>query len=331
VSADGDQPGLEQWARAVADGRGIELREEMRRTTYAESDRLRNLMYDARFEGRPAVLKLYDDEVINVEAESLRQWHAVNRSAMLGAPELFADEIVSLTRGWLLIEKLPGDGRFLESPLSEQERERFLDVFVEYRANFPRSPNRPLALAERHDAFQFHTFRLMQSVEKASTREQEREFRGEDKVLDSDAFVRRLGRALERLRAVLSERPLHWGHGHVKPIDVFRYPGGERWALTDFGHTKMLPDGYEPAFAIWWDRLVQAAPDDYGAWRAGIEAWSESFLARFDELDRDVLEASLLERSLATVLDDLVLSGEYAADERAARLALHERLIDELS
>ena len=331
MSASADPPPLDEWARAIAARHGIELREEMRRTAYASSARLRNLIYDARYEGRPAVLKLYDDEVINVEAESLRQWHEHNRSRILTAPALYLDEIVSLTRGWLLIEKLPDEGGFLESPLPDEQRERFLDVFLEYRANFPRSPNRPLALAERHDGFQFHTFRLMQSVEKASTREQEREFAGQKPVLDSDAFVRRLRGALERLRSALSDRPLHWGHGHVKPIDVFEYPGGDRWALTDFGHTKMLPEGYEPAFAIWWDRMMQAAPSDYTSWRAGIDAWAERFLARTENLDRDVLAASLLERSVATVLDELVLSEDLAEDERAARLELHERLIDDLS
>jgi hypothetical protein len=322
---------LDEWAREVAGRHGITLGDELRRTTADVSDRPRNLMYEAGYEGRPAILKLYDEEVISVEAESLQQFREHNRSRVLGAPELYLHEVVSLTRGWLLIEKLPDDGRFFESPLSEDERERFVNVFVEYRRNFPRAPNRPLALAEMHDAAQFHTFRLMQAVEKASTREQQREFAGERPVLDRDAFVERLDRALERLRRELGGRPLHWGHGHVKSPDVYEYPSGDRWALTDFGHTKMLPDGYEPAFAVWWDRMMDAPPVEYSRWRAEIHDWSARFVQRVDDLSDDIMRASLLERSLATVLEWLALEDDLPADERGARLELHERLIDELS
>jgi len=322
---------LDEWARDLAARHGITLGDELRRTTADVSDRPRNLMLDAEHEGRAAILKLYDEEVITVEAESLQQFHEHNRSPVLGAPELYLHEVVSLTRGWLLVEKLPDDGRFFASPLSRAERERFVDVFVEYRRNFPRAPNRPLALAEMHDAAQFHTFRLMQALEKASTREQQREFAGERPVLDRDAFVERLDRGLDRLRTVLGGRPLHWGHGHVKSPDVYEYPSGDRWALTDFGHTKMLPEGYEPAFTIWWDRMMEAPPARYGEWRAEIDEWSARFVDRVDDLSEEIVRASLLERSLATVLEWLALEDELPGDEREARLGLHERLIDDLS
>jgi hypothetical protein len=322
---------LDEWAREVAARHGIALGDELRRTTADVSDRPRNLMYEARHEGRSAILKLYDEDIITVEAESLQQFHEHNRSPALGAPELYLHEVLSLTRGWLLIERLPAQGRFFESPLSEDDRGRFVDVFVEYRRNFPRAPNRPLALAEMHDAAQFHTFRLMQAVEKASTREQQREFAGERPVLDRDAFVERLDRALERLRSELGGRSLHWGHGHVKSPDVYEYPSGDRWALTDFGHTKMLPDGYEPAFAIWWDQMMGAPLAEYRRWRANIDDWSARFVDRIDDLSEEIMRASLLERSLATVLEWLALEDDLADDERDARLELHERLIDDLS
>jgi hypothetical protein len=322
---------LDEWAREVAGRHGITLGEELRRTTADVTGRPRNLMYEASHEGRAAILKLYDEEVITVEAESLQQFHEHNRSRVLGAPELYLHEVASLTRGWLLFEKLPDDGRFFESPLSEDDRQRFVNVFVEYRRNFPRAPNRPLALAEMHDAAQFHTFRLMQAVEKASTREQQREFAGERPVLDRDSFVERLDRALESLRGDLGGRALHWGHGHFKSPDVYEYASGDRWALTDFGHTKMLPEGYEPAFTIWWDRMMAAPPADYRDWRAEIDDWSARFVGRIDDLGDEVMRASLLERSLATVLEWLALADDLPDDERSARLELHQRLIDDLS
>jgi hypothetical protein len=93
----------------------------------------------------------------------------------------------------------------------------------------------------------------------------------------------------------------------------------------------MLPDGYEPAFAIWWDQMMEASPRDYADWRVEIDDWSERFVDRVDGVDHEILRAGLLERSLATVLEWLVLEDDMAPDERAARLQLHERLIDDLS
>lgn len=324
-------PGLEEWAAQIAADHGFELRDEMRRTAYDFSERLRNVMYEAEYRGRPAILKLYDDEVVNVEAESLLQFHEHNSSETLTAPELYLHEIASLTRGWLLIEELPSEGRFFESPLRTEDRERFVDVFVEYRRSFPRSPNRPLALAEFQDGYRFHLFRLMQAVEQASTRGQERAFAGEPAVLDPEEFAARLERGLERLRAVLGGQPLHWGHGHIKPADVYEYEAGDRWALIDFGHTMMLPEGYEPALAIWWDQMMGAPPGDYGAWRAELDDWTKRFVNALDDLSPDAVGAGLLERSLHTVLAWLAIDDEMADDERRARLELHHRLIDDLS
>jgi hypothetical protein len=112
---------------------------------------------------------------------------------------------------------------------------------------------------------------------------------------------------------------------------VYEYASGDRWALTDFGHTKMLPDGYEPAFAVWWDRMMEAPPAEYRRWRAEIDDWSARFVDRIDDLTEEIMCASLLERSLATVLEWLALEDELPDDERNARLELHERLIDDLS
>src|SRR5215218_5997835 len=139
---------LESWANEIVERHGLRRRDELRRTTHDLSDRLRNLIWEVEHEGRPAVLKVYDDDVVNVEAESLRAFHDSNRSRILTAPQLRLYETVSLTKGWLLMEKLPDDGHFLESPISEGERDRFIELYCEYRRNFPSSPNRPLALAE---------------------------------------------------------------------------------------------------------------------------------------------------------------------------------------
>jgi hypothetical protein len=134
---------------------------------------------------------------------------------------------------------------------------------------------------------------------------------------------------MDRVRALFKGRELHWGHGHFKPSDLFEYADG-RWAITDFGHTKMLPEGYEEALAIWWDQMIMGPPGDYDRWRADIDDWTQRFLEAEPGLDRDVLSAGLLERALATVLDSIALEDDMASDERRDRLELHYRLIDDL-
>jgi hypothetical protein len=108
------------------------MREELRRTTHDLTGELRDLIWEVERGRRAAVLKVYDDDVVNVEAESLRV-HESNCSRTLTAPDLYRFETVSLTKGWLLIEKLPDQGRFLESPLDRRERDTFVELFCEYR------------------------------------------------------------------------------------------------------------------------------------------------------------------------------------------------------
>jgi hypothetical protein len=331
VSEGQDDKPLDRWAHDIAEKHGLELKEELRRTTHDLSDRLRNLIWEVEYRGRPAVLKVYDDDVVNIEAESLRAFQETSRSTTLTSPELYLSEEVSLTKGWLLIEKLPDDGRFFESPLEEHDRERFVELFCEYRRNFPREPNRPLALAESQDAFRFHAFRLMQALETASTREQERAFDGEPPVLEHDDILPRLEAVMDRLSQVFTGRALYWGHGHFKPADVYEFAGAERWAITDFGHTKMLPEGYEPALAIWWDQMIMAPDEDYRRWRGEIDDWARRFLEAEPQLDGEVLSAGLLERSLTTVLETLAIEEDLSRKERDEQLRLHYALIDELA
>jgi len=321
---------LDSWADEITERHGLRRRGELQRTTHDLSDRLRNVVWEVEYEDCPAVLKVYEDDVVNVEAESLRAFHDSNRSEVLTAPKLYLFEIVSLTKGWLLIEKLPEDGRFLESPLEQDERGRFVELFCEYRRNFPRRPNRPLALAEAQDAYRFHSFRTMRALATASSRDQQRVFAGEPPVLQPEELLPRLEATLDRIRAVCKGRELHWGHGHFKPADLFAYGDG-RFAITDFGHTKMLPDGFEEALAIWWDQLITTDPDSYDDWRPQIDDWARRFVAAEPELDSGQLWAGVTERALANVLETIALDDDMSAEQRRKRLELHYRLIDALT
>src|SRR3712207_490142 len=130
---------------------------------------------------------------------------------------------------------------------------------------------------------------------------------------------------MDRIRAVFQGRGLQWGHGHFKAADIFAFPD-DRWAITAFGHTKMLPEGYEESLAIWWDQMIMDASHDYARWSADIDDWAQRFLQAEPELDDEVLTAGLLERALASVLESIALEDDIAPEERRHRLQLHYRL-----
>jgi hypothetical protein len=306
----------------------LRMREELRRTTHDLTGELRDLIWEVERGRRAAVLKVYDDDVVNVEAESLRV-HESNCSRTLTAPDLYRFETVSLTKGWLLIEKLPAQGRFLESPLDRRERDTFVELFCEYRRNFPRSPNRPLALAEMQDAYRFHSFRTMQALETASTREQQRAFTGESPVLDPDELLPRLEAAMDRVRAVFKARGLRWGHGHSSPPTYT----STRTAAGDHGLRahQDAARGLRGALAIWWDQMIMEPAEDYDRWRTDINDWAQLFLSAEPDLDDELLSASLVERALATVLESIALDDDMPPGERRQRLDLHYRLLDDLA
>lgn len=323
---------LEVLAQEVATAHGIEVGEVIHRTEYFHTNRLRNLIFDATYQGHPVVFKLYDDIVVNVEPESMQVYAAVNKSELLRPPKYYVGEALSLTKGWLVMEKLAAaDGAFWKGQLEPDQRKQFVKLFAEYRANFPRQPNRPLALAEQADAIDYHAYRLVQALDKASSKEQQRAFAGKPTVLDSAEFIDRWQRALGRFRQVFSERPLHWGHGHFKAIDVFARKDGT-FVLTDFGHTKMLPDGYEPALAIWWDQMVANDPTQpFDEWLAQIQDWTRLFAAQIDEAqDPEVFAANLIERAMAAIMTNVVTQDDMPDDEQQARVTQLYRLIDTL-
>lgn len=86
----------------------------------------------------------------------------------------------------------------------------------------------------------------------------------------------------------------------------------------------------EEALAIWWDQMVMRPRESFDAWRADIDDWRQRFLDAEPQLDHDVLSASLLERTLANILESIALEDDTAPEERRNRLELHFRLIDDL-
>jgi hypothetical protein len=291
----------------------------------------RNAIYTGTYHGKPAVLKLYDEPQPTDEPRALAAFHRSKQHTILRAPKLYASGIVSPTRGWLIMERLAGTGHFLRSPLAIVEREEFLHVFMAYRKSFPRKPHRPLTLLEQLPAHEYHTVRISRWLQLAVDTEIARPLR--QQALIGKEFAPLYEAALVLLRKEFKNRKMLWCHGHVKPKEIFQCADGS-FALTDFAHTRMYPEGYELAFIIWADWLL---PGNwrlaYSQWRKPIQDWLQLIrpiavqlgYTRVDAL----LHASLVERTLGTILAD-VESLDLSYAERRGRLTHLFRFLREL-
>ena len=311
---------------------GFVLGEKLYSGTFYSKDFIRNIIYAGTWQGKPAVLKAYDDPRLSDEPQSLEAFNRAGATGGLRAPELFASRVESPKRGWLIMERLEG-GSFFHSPLSLLEKETFVGLFLAYRRQFPQEPTRPLTLTEQLPASEYHRTRITRWLGLAVEKEEGRRMRGYLLLLNAGEFLPRYLAAFAVLDREFARRRMIWCHGHFKPQEIYRLPHGSH-VLTDFAHSKMYPEGYELAFIIWADCLMKSDwRMSYERWKVGIDEWLEVFRARrddfgFERLD-DLLRASLLERCLGTILADITAS-DRPRDELDGRLYLLLRLTDEL-
>lgn len=325
---------LHQWAQHLAQQTGFKLGQCIYQGEYYTKDKVRDVIYDGAYHGKPAVLKVYDDPRLTDEPAALAAFHQYNTSTILTAPQLYASEMVSPQKGWLIMEKLPDGGQFFASPLKPQEREQFVQLFVEYRRNFPATPTRPLTLAENLPAHEFHLFRISRWFELATTKEQARAVAGEQQLFNASEFIPQYLRGLALIRREFSQRSMVWCHGHFKPKELYQAADDNRFYLTDFAHTKLYPEGYELAFIVWSDWLMGGDwRMDYGQWKQGVNSWLELFSPvasqlNISEVDR-LMTASLTERVIGSLLADICAT-DRPRNESLARTALLSRLLNEL-
>ena len=229
------------------------------------------------------------------------------------------------------MERLEGQGHFMHSPLSAADRVKFLLVFMAYRKGFPTKPHRPLTLLEQLPAHEYHTVRISRWLQLAVDTEIARPLH--QQALSAKAFVPLYEASLQLLRKEFKNRKMFWCHGHVKPKEIFQCADGT-YALTDFAHTRMYPEGYELAFIVWADWMLPGnwrLP--YRQWRKPIQEWLQlirpvAVQLGYKRVDA-LLHASLVERTLGTILADVeALDLSYA--ERRGRLKHLFRFLREL-
>jgi len=323
---------LQIWAEDMATKNGFILDRFIYSGEYYTSGNVRSVILSGIYQGQQTVFKAYDDPRLSDEPLSLKRFNENNTSKFLIAPKLYAYELISSKKGWFIMEKLPDNGSFFQSPLNKQLRQDFIKAFLEYRNNFPYEPTRDLSLAENLPSNEFHVHRINGWFRLANDKEEEMLSQGKARLLDIQEFIPNYIKALDKIREDFKGRKMIWCHGHAKPQEF--YQSGELTYLTDFAHTKLYPEGYELAFVIWADYLMAGDYKlNYQEWRKGIFAWVDDFEKVAEKLKivnyREFIKTCILERVLGTILAD-VCTSDRPREEKEARLNLLNQLLDEL-
>lgn len=315
---------------------GFELGEKIHEGLYYRFAQTRDIVYNGKWQSLPAVLKVYDDPRLRFDGLSQSSFNQQNRSEVLTAPTVYRHQITSPTSGWLIMEKLPEKGQFFQSPLPPAERAEFLKLFLEYRNNFPKKPNRPLSLLEQLPSQEYHCHRINRWFELATKRAADLQSQNQESVIIGSEFLPLYINALDIIRQKFAGREMRWCHGHFTPNQVFKVANKELYYLTDFGHCKMYPEGYELAFIIWSDWIMRADFNlPYKGWREGIGDWLDAIMksdiARESNLTCSLLNVAILERLLGTVLADIGATDQILREEQEARLNLAYQAIKDFT
>ncbi len=323
---------FETYSRQIAQKANFEIDEIIYAGTFYTQEHIRNMIFTGVYQNKRAILKVYNDPRLSDEPVAHEAYNKNNTNSQLVAPELYAYEVIGPKEGWLIMEELPEGGEFFKSPLGENKDE-FVELFLRYRQTFPKTPTRDLTLREYLPADKFHLMRINLWFHLAMEREESEKADGKEPVLDPKEFMPRYLKSLELIRAVFPKVKMQWVHGHFKPQELYKTKNSDKYYLTDFAHSRMLPQGYEMAFIIWADHFMRADWQmSYDEWREEVFEWIEKFRPVAAELgidDYDVLiRASIVERCLGTILADIAASDKPRV-EKLARLALLYKLIDE--
>lgn len=324
---------LHTWAQEIAKKNNFKISKKIYEANYYLQDCLRNVIYSGIFNKKSAILKVYDDPRPTVESVSLKDFNKSNKSRKLIAPELYAFDAISSHKGWLIMEKLPEDGKFFSSPLNPEKRKEFLDIYLEYKRHFPGKPTRKLTLVEKLPANKFHLLRIGRWFELANDRELDLEMKGKKPFLDVKLFFPLYLKALTLMEREFQKRKMQWVHGHFKPKEIFYSPQNDIYYLTDFAHNQLFPEGYELAFMVWADHLqTDSWKLSYGEFRKITYEWLKDLRPIAKELKikriEALLRASMVERLIGYILAD-VCASDRPNKEKKIRLDYSLRLLEE--
>lgn len=272
--------------------------------------RTRSLVYEGTWNGsngeQPAEYKIYDDPREMNEEAGLKLFHEVNTSDRIRAPRLLVSHIDSAHSGWVIMEKFAEEPKeYFAPPLSDEKRKEFVDIFREYRRHFPEK--NPAAESET-TAVEFHTQRIVRWRALAE--------KADPALLNEQQDL--YERAEKKVAEAFTDKKMVWGVGHVWPKKVHTMADGSIF-LTNFGHMKYYPEGYELAAVIWSDAIMGPLEDGADEGVDDIQKRIDAWITDFGD-DAANIKPALIERLLGSIYADTI-----AVDEERKPRALKEQ------
>lgn len=321
------------WAEQLARKNNFEIGEMIYENKSMLPNRIRNVIYDGKYKGKSAVLKVYDDPWVTDEPVALELFNENNKSKLLTAPELYKYKAETPKMGWFIMEKL-SEGDFLSPPLTIKEKKDFVEIYIEYRNNFPVKPERNLNFTESLPADEYHVLRLNRWLQVASDIEESGAMNGDIECFDRKEVLDMYRQGLEVVRKEFFKRKMVYCHGHLRPQEIYKYSKSRKFAIINFAHAKMYPEGYDIAFIIGEDYIFSADwKEGYEYWKKGVFSWIEEFQKAAGILKirnyKSLIKASLTERILGIIFTEVyTISG--AREEKCKRMELMKKLFYEI-
>jgi len=299
---------------------------------YYQHDQIRGAVYDCQYQGKPAILKIVDDERIMLELDAHKDFLAKNTSKKLKAPQIYQSEQLSPTCTWILMEKVPA-GQVFDLPYIEKNRAEFLEMYLEYRNSFPAQPSRALTLAENLPANDFHTMRLARWADLGNTQEYRDFLKDGKRIVDPAKLAVLFSRSLKIINEIFTGRPMIWSKGNFWPNHLIRTAPGEYY-LLDFSLTKMYPQGYELGALLWSCYLMSLHYNDpLDQWLSGMDSWGKDLTDLAEKLKypdpENLLRGCLLERAWGSIFAD-TLATDKPAQYKAKMLEYLTQLVEKL-
>ncbi len=325
---------INKIAKKIAKDNDFTIKKEIYRGTYYTKDNLRNIIYLGLYKSKKAILKYYNDPRITDEPISLSSFLKNNKSKILTAPKIYKKRIISANQGWFIAEEIPEGFKNYDTPMDDKNREEFLRVYLEYRKYFPEFATRKLLHIEKLSPNNFHIFRINRWLELAQKKEAER-LMNKKKLFLSNEFLAIYEKVVKLISEEFGNRKMVWCHGHFKPHEIFTNEKRNKFYLIDFAHSAMFPEGYELAFIIWSDYLMNSKDWNipYNKWKQGVKNWLDNLegIARRLKINnpKNLLRVSLIERVIGTVLADIVSSDRPDAEKKKG-IGLMTKLLEDL-
>lgn len=319
---------LEILAKKISQQTGFKIKRKIYQAYSYYLNDFRNIIFSGEHKSRDAILKIYNEERITDEPLAMRFYSKINKSKILITPKLYEYKILDPKSGWLIMEKLPIQS-FIKSPLEDSQRKEFLKLFLIYRQTLPLLNPNKLTLAENLPANLFHFYRIGKWLKMADEKQAYEKF----EILKPKEIFYRLEKATKLLNQEFKKRKMVYCHGHFKPKEIAKVK--DEFYLTDFGHMKMYPEGYELSFMIWADYLIPADWHmTYRQWSRGVFSWLNDLEPIAKKLKiknyQKLIRASLIERILGTIMAD-VASTNRPRREKIERINLLYKLFDEIT